>query len=99
MLIFLPGENFPNVQELMDAVLAFESNTRSSNVCQGISRLPVPLDAPPGNVSYRTQAASKIKSYEKYKKVYWSGYLIHISPIRERAISTILRHSILVSKV
>ncbi|XP_065928605.1 baculoviral IAP repeat-containing protein 7-A-like [Magallana gigas] len=51
------GENFPNVQELMDAVLAFESNTRSSNVCQGISRLPVPLDAPPGNVSYRTQAA------------------------------------------
>lgn len=51
------GEDFPNVQELMDAVLAFESNTRYSNVRQGISRLPVPLDASPGNASYRTQAA------------------------------------------
>lgn len=60
MLIFLPGEDFPNVQELMDAVLAFESNTRYSNVRHGISRLPVPLDASPGNASYRTQAASKI---------------------------------------
>ncbi|XP_052708664.1 uncharacterized protein LOC128183607 [Crassostrea angulata] len=51
------GEDFPNVQELMDAVLAFDSNTRYSNVHQGISRLPVPLDASPGNASYRTQAA------------------------------------------
>lgn len=50
------GEDFPNVQELMDAVLAFESNTRYSNVRQAISRLPVPLDASPGNASYRTQA-------------------------------------------
>lgn len=50
------GDNFHNVQELMDAVLTFESNTGSSNIPQSISRLRVPLDTSPGNVSFRTQA-------------------------------------------
>uniref|UniRef100_A0A8W8JKU2 RING-type domain-containing protein n=1 Tax=Magallana gigas TaxID=29159 RepID=A0A8W8JKU2_MAGGI len=50
------GGNFPNVQELMDAVLILESNIRSYNVPQSTPRLRVPLEATPGNVSFRSQA-------------------------------------------
>nr|XP_034334620.1 uncharacterized protein LOC117691855 isoform X2 [Crassostrea gigas] len=51
------GDNFQNAEELMHAVLTLESNSGSSHVPWSISTLRVPLDASPGNASFRTQAA------------------------------------------
>lgn len=52
----------------MDAVLILESNIRSYNVPQSTSRLGVPMDATPGNVSFRSQATSKIYCSETFKE-------------------------------
>lgn len=54
------GDNFQNAEELMHAVLTLESNSGSSHVPWSISTLRVPLDASPGNASFRTQAAKLI---------------------------------------
>nr|XP_034334622.1 uncharacterized protein LOC117691855 isoform X4 [Crassostrea gigas] len=55
--ILTSGDNFQNAEELMHAVLTLESNSGSSHVPWSISTLRVPLDASPGNASFRTQAA------------------------------------------
>ena len=48
----------------MHAVLTLESNSGSSHVPWSISTLRVPLDASPGNASFRTQAASKLYDFD-----------------------------------
>lgn len=53
----------------MDAVLILESNIRSYNVPQSTPRLRVPLEATPGNVSFRSQATSKIYCSETFKGI------------------------------
>eukprot|EP00105_Crassostrea_gigas_P036766 XP_019920914.1 PREDICTED: uncharacterized protein LOC105323696 isoform X4 [Crassostrea gigas] len=55
--ILTSGDNFQNAEELMHAVLTLESNSGSSHVPWSISTLRVPLDASPGNASFRIQAA------------------------------------------
>lgn len=68
----------------MHAVLTLESNSGSSHVPWSISTLRVPLDASPGNASFRTQAASKLYSIKNLLRYLTTPVLILFKTLRQK---------------